>query len=78
MNTWDINLATCTAIEDKLEPKTRETFNVQSQIPLSSGSSGKLSYRNLIFGNGRRKKKVSERMRSAWHVVQMFTYIYFF
>lgn len=63
MNTWEINLATCTAIEDKLEPTTKETFNVQSQIPLSSGSSGKLSYRNLIFGNGRRQKNISERMR---------------
>jgi hypothetical protein len=63
MNTWEINLATCTAIEDKIEPQTKETFNTQSQIPLSSGSSGKLSYRNLIFGNGRRQKNISERMR---------------
>lgn len=63
MNTWEINLATCTAIEDKLEP-VKETFNVQSQIPVASGSSGKLSYRNLIFGNaGRQKKNITERMR---------------
>ena len=63
MNTWDVNMATCTAIEDKIEPSTTETFNVQSQIPVSSGPGGKLQYRNLIFGNGRRQKNISERMR---------------
>lgn len=85
MNTWDINLATCTAIEDKHEANTpprgavaggtrsnasaaaaaaaasSQQYSEQSQIPTSFGSSSKLSYRNLIFGSGRRQKNVSER-----------------
>eukprot|EP00985_Skeletonema_marinoi_P006889 scaffold3011_cov130-Skeletonema_marinoi.AAC.14 len=63
MNTWDINLATCTAIEDKHEENSKE-YNVQSQIPTFAGSSSKTSYRNLIFGNGRQKRNISERMRA--------------
>ena len=63
MNTWDINLATCTAIEDKHEENTKD-FNVQSQIPTFAGSSSKTSYRNLIFGNGRQKRNISERLRA--------------
>lgn len=87
MNTWDINLATCTAIEDKHEANSpqrtgtrgstnsrgatvatnvsgNQQYNEQSQIPTSFGSSSKLSYRNLIFGNGRMKRNISERMRA--------------
>lgn len=78
MNTWDINLATCTAIEDKHEASPARTgggkgttgassaqYNDVSQIPTSFPSSSKLSYRNLIFGSaGRRQKNISERMRA--------------
>ncbi|KAL3766822.1 hypothetical protein ACHAW5_009714 [Stephanodiscus triporus] len=66
MNTWDIHLATCTAIEDKHEASPARTaqYSEQSQIPTSFASSSKLSYRNLIFGSGRRQKKISERMRA--------------
>ncbi|KAL9189654.1 hypothetical protein ACHAXT_009329 [Thalassiosira profunda] len=72
MNTWDINLATCTAIEDKHEANSPQRafgaaaagFGDQSQIPASFGSSSKLSYRNLIFGSGRRQKNISERLRA--------------
>ena len=66
MNTWDINMATCTAIEDKheLSPSRPAQYNEQSQIPTGFGSSSKLSYRNLIFGSGRLKKSISERMRA--------------
>ena len=39
-------------------------FNVQSQIPTFAGSSSKTSYRNLIFGNGRQKRNISERLRA--------------
>ncbi len=65
MNTWDINSATCTAIEDKHEASPARTtqYNEQSQIP-TSFSGSKLSYRNLIFGIGRRQKNISERMRA--------------
>lgn len=65
MNTWDINSATCTAIEDKHEASPARTvqYNEQSQIPTSFGGS-KLSFRNLIFGIGRRQKNISERMRA--------------
>jgi hypothetical protein len=66
MNTWDIHLATCTAIEDKHEasPVRTAQYSEQSQIPTSFPSSGKLSYRSLIFGSGRIKKNISERMRA--------------
>lgn len=66
MNTWDIHLATCTAVEDKHEASPARTaqYSEQSQIPTSFPSSGKLSYRSLIFGSGRIKKNISERMRA--------------
>ena len=66
MNTWDINMATCTAVEDKheLSPSRPAQYNEQSQIPTGFSSGSKLSYRNLIFGNGRLKKSISERMRA--------------
>ncbi|KAL7473841.1 hypothetical protein ACHAXS_014361 [Conticribra weissflogii] len=66
MNTWDINLATCTAVEDKHEASTKEKERVNTgiQLPTPGTSGGKLSYRNLILGNGRRQKNISERMRA--------------
>jgi hypothetical protein len=67
MNTWDIHLATCTAIEDKHEAspaRTSAQYSEQSQIPTQFASSSKLSYKNLIFGSGRRLKNISERMRA--------------
>ena len=67
MNTWDIHLATCTAIEDKHEAspaRTSTQYSEQSQIPTQFASSSKLSYKNLIFGSGRRLKNISERMRA--------------
>ena len=82
MNTWDINLAICTAVEDRHESNTSsrdssnktnnavatrnanaQQYSEQSQIPTTFGSSSKLSYRNLIFGSGRRRQKnISERI----------------
>ena len=83
MNTWDVNLATCTAVEEKHDanpspsrsgaaaagaaagaPESAREYSEQSQIPTSFGPSSKLSYRNLIFGSGRRQKYVSERTRA--------------
>jgi len=66
MNTWDINLATCTAVEDKHEASTKEKERVNTgiQLPTPGTTGGKLSYRNLILGNGRRQKNISERMRA--------------
>ncbi|KAL7554521.1 hypothetical protein ACHAWF_017978, partial [Thalassiosira exigua] len=71
MNTWDINLATCTAIEDKHEANsparggagatgpsvTDKNYSEQSQIPTSFVPTGKLSYRNLIFGSGTMRRQ---------------------
>jgi hypothetical protein len=66
MNTWDINLASCTAVEDKHEASPARTaqFSEQSQIPSSFATGNKLTYRNLIFGSGRSQKNISERMRA--------------
>ena len=76
MNTWDVNLATCTAVEEKHDAnpspsrsgaaatEPARSYSEQSQIPTSFGPSSKLSYRNLIFGSGRRQKYVSERTRA--------------
>lgn len=56
MNTWNPDSASCTAPEDKAEGLT-DIFN--------SGAD-KLSYRNLIFGNGRKfNRPISERTRAA-------------
>lgn len=58
MNTWNPASASCNAPEDKADGLT-DIF--------SGGTGGyKLSYRNLIFGNGRRfNRPISERTRAA-------------
>jgi hypothetical protein len=73
MNTWDINLASCTAVEDKHEASPARTaqFNEQSQIPSSLATGNKLTYRNLIFGSGRSQKNISERMRAQASLFSM-------
>ena len=58
MNTWNPGAASCSAPEDKAEG-LQDIFN--------NNISGKLSYRNLIFGSNGRKhnRPVSERTRAA-------------
>ena len=79
MNTWDPVTASCTVAEDKLDINQREytVFNgagagaavatvAGNGITPSLVSAGKLSYRSLIFGNGKRfHRPVSERTRAA-------------
>ncbi|CAB9503547.1 CW-type Zinc Finger [Seminavis robusta] len=58
MNTWNPQSASCSAAEDSLE-------NQQDVVPTTTGGSN-LSYRNLIFGSGRKvNRPVSERTRAA-------------
>ena len=58
MNTWDSHAATCEAQEDQADP---------GHAPVTGFSGGnKLSYRNLIFGTGKKHNRpISERMRAA-------------
>jgi hypothetical protein len=58
MNTWDPYAATCEAQEDKADP---------GHAPVTGFAGGnKLSYRNLIFGTGKKHNRpISERMRAA-------------
>ena len=59
MNTWNPGVASCDAPEDKVDGQ-------QDITPSPGGSSGGLSYRNLIFGSGRKvNRPVSERARAA-------------
>jgi len=68
LNTWDPSLASCDVDEVKIESNVRE-------YPMSSGmvaqintsiDTNKLSYRNLIFGTGRKLyRPTSERARAA-------------
>lgn len=59
MNTWNPGSASCDAPEDKVDGQ-------QDITPSTGGSSGGLSYRNLIFGSGRKvNRPVSERTRAA-------------
>ena len=60
MNTWNILSASCDAPEDKADGLQDVGFN-------SGANAGKLSYRNLIFGNNGRKpnRPISERTRAA-------------
>lgn len=61
MNTWNPASACCSAPEDKAEAGLTDIFNNNGGT-----SSGKLSYRNLIFGNGRKfSRSISERTRAA-------------
>jgi len=57
MNTWNPGSASCSAPEDKAEAGLTDIF---------SNGADKLSYRNLIFGNGRKfNRPISERTRAA-------------
>jgi len=58
MNSWDPYAATCEAQEDKADP---------GHLPVTGFAAGnKLSYRNLIFGTGKKHNRpISERMRAA-------------
>jgi len=60
LNTWNVSSASCDAPEDKADGQ-------QDIGPCTDrGGSGKLSYRNLIFGSGRKvNRPVSERTRAA-------------
>jgi len=65
MNTWDPKAASCNADEDKADPTHRD-LNIFGQQNPTYGSSGKLSYRTLIFGTGKRQNRpISERTRAA-------------
>ena len=64
MNTWDLNSASCAVAEDKLDVIQNNT--VSSRSTLRSSGGGKLSYRNLIFGTGKRNLRyTSERARAT-------------
>lgn len=70
MNTWDTKMAFCGAVEDKADSNVPEytilSGSTSASISKPSGSTaGKLSYRNLIFGSGRKHRPVSERTRAA-------------
>ncbi|GKY91742.1 hypothetical protein MPSEU_000145900 [Mayamaea pseudoterrestris] len=60
MNTWNSASASCDAPEDKADGLQDINFH-------TGAGSGKLSYRNLIFGNTGRKpsRPISERARAA-------------
>lgn len=65
MNTWDQRSATCEAEEDKADPTHRE-FGIYGSGVSTASYGNKLSYRNLIFGTGRKQNRpVSERTRAA-------------
>jgi len=68
MNTWDPDSASCGVEEDKMDSSHRE-FQIMGEggtFTTSFGSSGKLSYRNLIFGTkGKQNRPLSERQRAA-------------
>ena len=68
MNTWDPDSASCDVEEDKMDSSHRE-FQIMGEggtFTTSFGSSGKLSYRNLIFGTkGKQNRPLSERQRAA-------------
>ncbi len=63
MNTWDIRSASCAAPEEKAETATREITILGGADNKSGG--GKLTYRNLIFGSGKKQSRpTSERARA--------------
>lgn len=63
MNTWDTRSASCSAPEDKAETGTREITILGGADNKSGG--GKLTYRNLIFGSGKKQSRpTSERARA--------------
>ena len=71
MNTWEVNLGTCTVVEEKQNANPRQSrhgtaavanafesareYRLQSQIPMSSL---KLIYPSLIFGSGQRQEEL--------------------
>lgn len=76
MNTWDRRSASCAVQEEKYKPEKKESTSSNREktimgtggpiVPISAGISGKLSYRSLIFGTGRRQiRPISERTRAA-------------
>lgn len=65
MNTWDPNSATCDAAEDKADPGHQE-FGIYGSGVSTASYGNKLSYRNLIFGTGRKQNRpITERTRAA-------------
>lgn len=61
MNTWNPSSASCEAAEDKADGYTHEL----SIFGGSPSNSNKLSYRNLIFGTGKKfNRPISERTRA--------------
>lgn len=65
MNTWDPLSATCDAEEDKADPGHHD-FGIYGSGVSTASYGNKLSYRNLIFGTGRKQNRpVTERTRAA-------------
>lgn len=60
MNTWDASTASCEAEEDKADPNVKE-YTVMAPNAVNRVSAGKLSYRNLIFGTGRKNTRQATR-----------------
>lgn len=66
MNTWDSSTANCDAAEDKADPSHQEFGNIYGSGVSTASYGNKLSYRNLIFGTGRKQNRpITERTRAA-------------
>jgi len=66
MNTWDVNSSFCGATEDKVESAERGKRILGTGTAVKAESKGKLSYRNLIFGSGKKQARpLSEKARAA-------------
>jgi len=64
MNTWDSSTASCDAKEEKVDQNVREYSLANGGV--MSGSTNKLSFRNLIFGTFKKQyRPTSERARAA-------------
>ena len=64
MNTWDVKAASCAAPEDKTEAGARD-YTILGGADNRSGGS-KVTYRNLIFGSGKKQSRpMSERARAS-------------
>eukprot|EP00550_Attheya_septentrionalis_P000166 CAMPEP_0198288156 /NCGR_PEP_ID=MMETSP1449-20131203/6767_1 /TAXON_ID=420275 /ORGANISM="Attheya septentrionalis, Strain CCMP2084" /LENGTH=1494 /DNA_ID=CAMNT_0043986269 /DNA_START=203 /DNA_END=4687 /DNA_ORIENTATION=+ len=66
MNSWD-NYSSCAIAEEIVESGTRDVnILTGGNSPPALSSTGKLSYRSLIFGTGRKHNRpISERTRAA-------------
>lgn len=65
MNTWDPRAASCDVEEDKADPNHQE-FGIYGSGVSTASYGNKLSYRNLIFGTGRKQNRpITERTRAA-------------